>query len=168
MRVYRKWAWYLGGAKIELRRPCSVRHKRIWHAGSCVQLLRSTLLLLSHNLDFQSVNRLPKSIRSCVLCCHALNKLDSSANEIYGILKASGPYIASSLRLERYSPWPFGLLNPVHSMASTSIYRSQFAYTSITESSCCTNGRFLRKLKERAPSSTVEENLQQTSIAQVY
>ena len=56
----------------------------------------------------------------CVLfimsCCHALSKLDSSANEIYGIL------VASSLRSECYSPGPFGLLNPVHSMTSESNY----------------------------------------------
>ena len=33
------------------------------------------------------------------------------------------------------------------------------------ECSGCENGRVLCKLKERAPSSTVEESLQQTSIA---
>ena len=41
---------------------------------------------------------------------------------MYSILKASGPLVASSLRSERYSPGPFGLLNPVHSMASESNY----------------------------------------------
>ena len=51
-------------------------------------------------------------------CCYALNKLDSSANEIYGIQKTSGPLVVSSLHLEHYSPGPFGLLNPVDSMAS--------------------------------------------------
>ena len=35
---------------------------------------------------------------------------------------ASGPLVASSLRSERYSPGPFGVLNTVDSMASESNY----------------------------------------------
>ena len=53
----------------ELKSHCDAHaQSNIWHVGSCVQLafcrvLHSTLLLLlSHNLDSQSVNRLPKSI----------------------------------------------------------------------------------------------------------
>ena len=45
----------------------------------------------------------------------------------------------------------------------TLLHSSQFVYTSIlspiTESGYCANSRVLCKLKERAPSSTVEENL---------
>ena len=119
MRLVRvKWAWYLGGAKIELCR-------------SCVQLLsRSAFNFVAVVAQFglpisEQVAKIHHclAVCSCDLhpfysCCYALNKLDSSANEIYGIQKTSGPLVVSSLHLEHYSPGPFGLLNPVDSMAS--------------------------------------------------
>ena len=68
----------------------------------------------------------------------------------------------SSLSSEHYSPRPFSLLNPVHSMASESNYVIVHSsiLSPITKSWCCANSRVLCKLKERAPSSTLEENLQ--------
>ena len=129
-----KWAWYLGGAKIDAHAQSG-----IWHAGSCVQLLsRSAFHFVAvvvaqfGLLINEQVAKIHRrfAVHSCDLtvffyiaqCCHALNKLDSSANEIYGIKKASGPFVVSSLRSAfPYIPWPPNL----------TIYSSQFAYTSI-------------------------------------
>ena len=113
----------------ELKLNCDA-HAQAAMCSFCHILCLTLLLLLSHNLDSNQwtgcqIHR-RFAVRSCDLrpfysCCHALNKFD--------IKKASGPFVASSLHSEHYSPRPFGLLNPVHSMASESNFT--VAYTSI-------------------------------------
>ena len=104
-----KWMWYLGGAKIEL---CHHSYG-VDQSGSCVQLLSCSAF------DFIAAVvvaqfRLPISEQvakihccfavhscdlrpfcSCCMCCHALNRIDSSA---------SRPLVLSLLRSERYIP----------------------------------------------------------------
>ena len=55
----------------------------------------------------------------------ALNKLDASSLETTRIREPQGPLVASSLRLERYSPGPLRLSNARSFLDSTSNYNTK-------------------------------------------
>ena len=82
----RKWAWYLGGAKLESFHSVG----KLW-VVSAFDFVAVVVAQLGLSISEQ-VAKIHRrfAVCSCDLCpfyscSHALNELDSSANEMYGI-----------------------------------------------------------------------------------
>ena len=79
-----KWVWYLGGAKIELcysvGQLCAASSRSVFDFIAVVTQFR--LLISEHvaKIRFAVHGCDLRPFYSCYTCCHALNKLDSSAS----------------------------------------------------------------------------------------
>ena len=84
-RAPTKWVWYLGGAKIELcysvGQLCAASSRSVFDFIAVV-VTQFRLLISEHvaKIRFAVHGCDLHPFYSCYTCCHALNKLDSSAS----------------------------------------------------------------------------------------